>query len=95
MVSITLKNTGDVSITSLNATLQLVDTRGVPSSNPFFFNVSPSNPLLPGQSIQQATNLFGPFSFGSNVEYPLTINGTLMNGPQFSYTVQIKVVPPG
>ena len=94
VVSITLKNTGDVPITSLNATLPLVNPRGVLFPYPFGFSVSPSNPLVPGQSIQETSTLIGA-SFDSSVEYPLTINGALLNGTQFSYTLQVQVVPPG
>lgn len=34
------------------------------------------------------------YSIDSSLEYPLTISGTLVNGTQFSYTVQVQIVPP-
>jgi len=94
VISLSLRNVGKTPITSLNATLPLVNPRGVLFPYPFGFNVSPSNPLLPGQSIKETSTLIGA-SFDSSVEYPLTINGGLLNGTQFSFTEQVQVVPPG
>jgi len=93
VVSVALKNVGDISITSLNATLPSVPGgSSVPYS--FVFNVSSSSPLLPGQSIQETRMLIGA-SIDSSLEYPLQVSGTLVNGTQFSYTVKVQVVPPG
>ncbi len=97
VVGITLKNIGETSITSLNATLAFVPPPNIPGGIPvpysFVFNVSSSCPLLPGQSIQETQTLIGA-GFGSGTEYPLTINGALTNGTQFSYTEQVQIVPP-
>jgi len=94
VVSITLKNTGDAPIASLNAGLQLPNAGGTSTPYTFVFNVNSSDPLLPGQSITQTRTLINA-GFDSSVEYPLTISGALTNGTQFSYTVQVQVVPPG
>jgi hypothetical protein len=91
VVSVELENVGDIPITSLNATLPSVPGGPhVPYS--FVFNVNSSNPLLPGQSIQETRTLIGA-SIDSSVEYPLTISGTLMHGTEFSYAVLVHIVP--
>ena len=93
VVIVALMNVGDISITSLNATLpSFPGGPSVPYS--FVFNVNSSNPLLPGLSIQETRTLIGA-SIDSTLEYPLTINGTFVNGTQFSFTEHVKVVPPG
>jgi hypothetical protein len=93
VVSITLRNVGDTPITSLSATLP-INTQGPKLPYSFVFNVNSSNPLMPGQTIQETRTLING-GFDSSLRYPLTINGALMNGTQFSYTEQIQVVPPG
>ena len=94
VVSISLKNIGETPITSLNATLAFVNPRNVLTPWPFSFNASPSNPLLPGESINATSTLIGA-SIDSSLEYPLTVNGAFLNGTQFSFTEQVKVLPPG
>ena len=94
VVSISLKNIGETPITSLNATLAFVNPRNVLTPWPFSFNASPSNPLWPGESINATSTLIGA-SIDSSLEYPLTVNGAFLNGTQFSFTEQVKVLPPG
>lgn len=92
VVSITLRNVVDAPITSLSATLLFNAVTKLPYS--FVFSVNSSNPLMPGQTIQETRTLING-GFDSSLQYPLTINGALINGTQFSYTEQIRVVPPG
>jgi hypothetical protein len=94
VVSMLLVNVGDAPIASLNATLVWVPPSGVlaaSSTYPFIFNVSSSNPLLPGQSTALKLTLFGP-DFESNQSYPLTVRGTLKDGTQFSFTESVLFV---
>ena len=93
VVSVTLKNGGKASITSLDATLGAGNLENAVNGYSFVFNVSSSEPLQPGQSTQDTRTLIGA-GFDTGVDYPLSINGTLVNGTQFSYTVQVQVVPP-
>jgi len=94
IIGITLADFADVPITSLNATLRFVSSSDAPlnsTSYPFTFSVNSSDPLLPGQPVQDIRTLQGnPFDIG--VSYPLTISGTLANGTTFSYTQQIQFV---
>jgi hypothetical protein len=93
VVSVTLKNVGISTITALDATLGVENLGNGVSGYSFIFNVSISNLLVPGQTIEETHTLIGA-GFDSGVDYPLSINGTLVNGTQFSYTVQVQVVPP-
>jgi hypothetical protein len=93
VVSITLRNVGETPITSLSATIP-INTQGPELPYSFVFSVNSSDPLMPGQNIQETRTLING-GFDSSLQYPLTINGALINGMQFSYTEQIQVVPPG
>lgn len=92
VVSITLRNIGDSPVTSLNASLPS-QPAGPKVPYSFVFNVSSSAPMLPGQTKAETRTLIGA-SIDSSLEYPLTIRGTLLNGTQFSYEVQVQVLPP-
>jgi hypothetical protein len=92
VVSVTLKNVGTSTITSLDATLDVENVENGVHGYSFVFYVSPSYLLVPGQTIEETHTLIGA-GFDTGVDYPLTINGTLVNGTQFSYTVQVQVVP--
>jgi len=87
IVEITLKNVSDEPVISLTATLELY------KSFEFIFDVTPSNPLLPGDSIS-SKRLLIQGGISSDVSDPLTINATLQNGDIFVYTKQIQVVKP-
>jgi hypothetical protein len=87
IVEITLKNVAVEAVISLTGTLE------AGRSFDFIFNVTPSNPLLPDQTISQKFTLIGG-GFGENLPYPLTINGTLQNGATFAYTKQVQIVKP-
>ena len=81
IVEITLKNVGVEPVLSLTAILTI---RG-----PFnyYFDVTPTNPLLPGKSVSSQLRLIGPNDgFGDGIPYSLAINGTLHNGSTFAYT---------
>jgi hypothetical protein len=74
----------------LNATLRFVASPNS-ASYPFTFSVNSSDPLLPGQPVQDIRTFQGnPFDIG--VSYPLTISGTLADGAEFAYTQQIQFV---
>lgn len=90
IIGITLADLGGVPITSLNATLQSIGSP-TPISYPFTFSVNSSDPLLPGQQVQDIRTLQGNL-FDIGVNYPLTISGTLANGTQFAYTQQVQFV---
>ncbi len=88
-VRVTMENVGGAPITSLKVTLLMAPT--IPFS--ISFNVTSSDPLQPGQSVQKTAFLvYADFVTGEN--YPLVITGTLVNGTLFSSTVQVQVVPP-
>ena len=89
-VEITLKNVGEVPVIYLKATLKLERTYEFD-----FVNVTPSNPLLPGESSNETRNLIGPGSgISSDTSYPLTINLTLQSGAPLVYTKQVQIGEP-
>lgn len=81
-IEITLKNVSSQSIVSLNATLVLSDPR------PFIFTFP--TPVLPGTTISAQMILIGG-GFSSENSYPLTINGTMQDGRNFTFTTQGKI----
>ena len=61
----------------------------------FHFDVSPSSPLLPGQSISERETLIGG-GFGDTVPVPVTINGRLEGNVAFFYVRSVVITrPPG
>jgi hypothetical protein len=89
-VAITLKNVGEEPVTYLKATLELEKAFEFD-----FVNITPSRPLLPGESSSETRNLIGPGGgFSNGTSYPLTINVTLQNGDTFFYTKQVQIVEP-
>ena len=99
-VNLDLKNTGDVPIVSLSASLSLIPPDNLPAqvAQPEGYanlGVNASNPLLPGHSAQETRYLFPEGEgFGTGVPYPLTISGTLANGTEFSYVLDVQIMPP-
>jgi hypothetical protein len=96
VVSMTLKNAGDASITSLNVSLAItsgINTGAVHSPYWFSFDVSSANPLLSGQTIQVSETLIDA-GFQTGASYPLTVYGMTTDGAVFSYTVQVQLQPP-
>lgn len=94
IIGIALADFANAPIASLNATLRFVASPNAPSNSTsyqFAFGVNSSDPLLPGQHIQDVRTLQGN-SFDIGVSYPLTISGTLANGTEFFYTQQIQFV---
>ncbi|MFC1865369.1 hypothetical protein ACFLYB_01480 [Chloroflexota bacterium] len=83
VVEITLKNVSDEPVISLTATLEQY------ISYEFVFDVTPSNPLLPGERISSKKVLIQG-SISDNSSDPLEINATLQNGDTFVYTKQIQ-----
>jgi hypothetical protein len=84
-------NVADLPITSLNASLQLESQLSVPYT--FQFGVDSSNPLYPGQSTGDTLTLIGA-GFDSGQNYPLTLDGILSNGTEFSFTQYVQIVAP-
>lgn len=89
-VKITLKNVGDSPVTYLKATLQLERAYEFD-----FVSVTPSSPLLPGESSSATLNLIGPGSgFSTDTSYPLEINIMLQSGAKLVYTKQVQIGTP-
>jgi hypothetical protein len=87
VIKITLKsNNTDVPITSLSATLSIIDR----NQRYDFPNVNQSHPLMPGQTASQTLILVGPSAYKSDSTYPLHIEGALQNGQTFNYTINVK-----
>ena len=86
-VEITLKNVSAEPVVSLTATLQLSLAFG------FTFNISSSQPLLPGRSVSAKRTLIGS-GFASGTPYTLAITGATQGGTAFEYNKQVKVVKP-
>ena len=84
-VEITLKNVSEDPVTSLKATLEL--ERDYEFG---FVNVTPSNPLLLGESSNETLSLIGG-GYGTETSYPLTITVTLQNGDTLTYTKQVQI----
>ena len=88
-IDITVKNVGSEPVIYLAITLKLVYAY-TPDFEVVFYDVTPANPLLPGKSITQSKNQYGPNGINRNTLYPLTINGTLESGGEFSYVDQVE-----
>jgi hypothetical protein len=87
-----LKNVSTENIISLKATLGIGGNRpGLPPT--YFFNVSPAAPLEPGKTVVSKLNIIGG-GFSSESSYPLSINGTVQDGRQFSFTKQVMITAP-
>ncbi len=89
IVEITLRNVAAEPIISLTATLEL----GRPFE--FTFDVSPSNPLLPDESISSRQTLIGG-GFGGNIFYPLRVELVFQNQPNcvYTYIKQVQITEP-
>ena len=79
-IKIILEDVSNEPIISLNTLLNEKDQLNSPWT--FDFNVTSSNPLLPGQSTS-LTQVIVDGGFGSGISYSLTINGTMQNGQHF------------
>jgi len=85
-IEMTLKNVSDEPVVYLTATLELLSR---PADAPFpkywryGFNVTDTNPLLPGKSISTKIRLIGG---GFDGNYDVSINGTMQSGVTFTYT---------
>jgi len=86
-VEITLENTSVRNIISLNATLELTKEFN------FKFDVSPSKPLLPAETISSRLILIGG-GFSTETSYPLQIKGEIEDGTTFDYTEQVQIIEP-
>ncbi|MGA2159908.1 MAG: hypothetical protein ABSG90_11915 [Dehalococcoidia bacterium] len=86
-VEITLKNVSAEPITGLTATLV--------AGRPFDFNfeISPSAPLMPNQSISCKITMIGA-GFDDTATYPLTVKATLQSGAAAVYTQQVQIKAP-
>ena len=83
-IELTLKNVSTEPVVNLTANLEL--------SRVFVFNfdVTPSNKLLPDETISAKLTLIGG-GFSDSLSYPLTINGALQDGAAFAYTQQVMI----
>ncbi len=79
-IEIILKNVSSEPVIDLNA----IFTEPLYRSWKLQFNVSQSNPLLPGSTTSVHQILIGG-GWGANIQYSLTINGTLKSGRTFNY----------
>jgi hypothetical protein len=87
VVEITVKNVSIEPVISLTVILE------AGRSFQLHFNIYPSSPLLPDQTIIQKFILIGG-GYAENIPYPLTIKGTLLNDTIFSYTKQVQITKP-
>ena len=92
VISVTLKNVAGVSITSLNASLDLSSAE--PSAHYLFAfrSVNSSHPLTNGQSVKTSITAIGA-GFDSSKAYPLAVAGTLQSGLAFNFTEQVTIAP--
>ena len=91
-IEITLKNITAEPIVYLTATLEL-SSRPLPYI--FTFDVTPSNPLLPYQSISKRQTLIGGGIWGGTF-YPLKIELIFQSQPDFVYifSTQVQITTP-
>lgn len=87
-IKIILKsNNTDVPITGLSATLSIIEKSQIYG----FPKINQSHPLMPGQTASQTLVIIGPAGYVSDSTYPLHIEGKLMNGQTFSYTINVTI----
>ena len=84
VVEITVENTSDVPVVSLNATLELE------RSYKFDFGLGAAGPLAPGTTASASLTLING-SISSQDTYPLTVSGTLANGQDFTFAEQVVI----
>jgi hypothetical protein len=89
IVEITLENVSDEPVIFLEASL---DANRPDRPFEFTFDVTISNPLLPGENISSRQSLIGG-GFG-DLPLPLTINGTLQSNVAFVYTKSVVIMSP-
>jgi len=87
IVEITLKNISSEPVVSLAATLNAGSYFG------FAFDVSTTNPLMPGKSVSSKLTMIGG-GFDDTLLYPLTVNGTMKSGGKFNFTKQVRIQAP-
>ena len=88
-IEVSLQNNGNTPVTSLQAILTL-------SNNNYtyiFDQITTSNPLLPGQSVNQTQTLINA-GFEQNQTYPLEIIGNQQGGEKINYTTPITIIVP-
>ncbi len=93
IVEITVENASNEPVILLEVTL---DTGSVSSQNPyvFDFDVCPTRPLAPGQSISSRRTLIGG-GFG-DLPLPVSITGRVEGNKAFFYTRSVVITsPPG
>ncbi len=96
VVGIALSNAGTLPITSVVVTFHFAGPTspvGEPARGyPFNFDVSNSNPLMPGQSTISEQTLAGA-TFQSFTHYPATVNGIVQGGAQFRHVQEVWITP--
>ena len=90
----TLQNVSSTPVIGVTAILDLGSNSGPNGgSYAFSFNVSPSAPLLPNQSVNQS-HIFIGGGFSGTTKYPVRVSGTFQNGVTFDYIQPAQVVSP-
>ncbi len=85
-IEIILKNVSNQPVTALSADFHLNQVFSVT------FDVSTSNPLLPGKTVSARCTLIGA-GFSDNIGYSMVINGAFQDGQTFSLNQQVQIQP--
>ena len=89
VIQITLENISDEPVMALTASL--VAASNIPwGPYEFTFGVTPSNPLMPGETISATRILIGG-GYNTSYYYPLIIDVTLQSGVRFTYIQRIQI----
>jgi hypothetical protein len=91
-IEIVLKNVSAEPVLSLTASLG-INRAGPSAPITYSFNVTSTDPLQPGKTVSSKLNIIGG-GFDTEASYPLTINGTLLSGQAFGFTLQVKISAP-
>lgn len=85
IVNLTIRNTSNMAITSLKATLFIGQAYSFQ-----FTQINSSTPLGPQGTASSVTTLLGG-GYVSNVKYQALISGTFQNGSAFSYSTYVQI----
>jgi hypothetical protein len=88
-VQITLENVTALFVTSLSAVFTTLGS----GDSAFTFAVSDSAPLRAMANVSATQTLINA-SIDNGVSYPLEISGTMQNGTNFDYVVQVQITAP-
>ena len=88
-MAVTVKNPGEESIISINATLKLE-----PSWPVYFLKISRDTPLRPDATDVQNILFLPPMTFDYNTPYQMDVHVTLQSGKTYFYTETVKITKP-